>query len=90
MIADEAHRSQYDMTRVILIHGARQTGKTILASAICNRLSGAFITFDDPALLEAACCDPAGFLEQPEPLVINEIQCCRRSAGGCSQNGSRP
>ena len=40
--------------RVILIHGARQTGKTTLARQVCDRLGGTFATLDDPALLEAA------------------------------------
>lgn len=62
------------MARVTLIHGARQTGKTTLARAIRDRLGGTFATLDDPALLEAARRDPVGFLEQPKPLVIDEIQ----------------
>ena len=60
--------------RVILIHGARQTGKTTLARQVCNRLGGTFATLDDPALLEAARGDPVGFVEQPGPLVVDEIQ----------------
>ncbi len=60
--------------RVILIHGARQTGKTTLARQVCDRLGGTFATLDDPALLEAARGDPVGFVEQPGPLVVDEIQ----------------
>ena len=60
--------------RVILIHGARQTGKTTLARHVCDRLRGTFVTLDDPALLEAARRDPVGFVEQPGPLVVDEIQ----------------
>ena len=60
--------------RVILIHGARQTGKTTLARQVCDRLGGTFATLDDPALLAAARGDPVGFVEQPGPLVVDEIQ----------------
>lgn len=60
--------------RVTLIHGPRQAGKTTLARQTCNRWDGTFVTLDDPALLEAARRDPVGFVTQPEPLVIDEIQ----------------
>ena len=60
--------------RVTLIHGARQTGKTTLARQVCDRVGGTFATLDDPALLAAARSDPVGFVEQPRPLVIDEIQ----------------
>ncbi len=60
--------------RVTLIHGARQAGKTTLARHIGDRLGGTFVTFDDPVMLDAAHRDPAGFVGQPEPLIIDEIQ----------------
>ena len=63
-----------DWARVVLIHGARQVGKTTLARQISKRLGGTFVTLDDPALLEAARRDPVGFVTQPTPLVIDEIQ----------------
>ena len=57
-----------------LIHGPRQAGKTTLARLTCNRLGGTFTTLDDPVLLTAARNDPVGFVAQPGPLVIDEIQ----------------
>lgn len=39
-----------------------------------QRLGGTFVTLDDPAMLEAARRDPVGFVTQPAPLVIDEIQ----------------
>ena len=63
-----------ETARVTLIHGARQTGKTTLASQISDRLGGAFATLDDPATLDAARRDPASFVGQRKPLVIDEIQ----------------
>ena len=37
-------------------------------------MGGTFATLDDPALLAAARGDPVGFVEQPGPLVVDEIQ----------------
>ncbi len=63
-----------EWARVVLIHGARQVGKTTLALMTSERLGGTFVTLDDPALLAAARRDPVGFVLQPQPLVIDEIQ----------------
>ena len=63
-----------ETARVTLIHGARQTGKTTLARQVGDRLGGLFATLDDPATLDAARRDPASFVTQPKPLVIDEIQ----------------
>jgi uncharacterized protein len=64
-------------TPVILINGARQTGK----STLCNQLiqSGAFsgeiVTMDDATTLAAAQADPLGFLQSlQEHVIIDEIQ----------------
>jgi hypothetical protein len=63
-----------EWARVTLIHGPRQAGKTTLAHQISHRLDGTFATLDDPSMLEAARSDPVGFVTQPTPLVIDEIQ----------------
>ena len=63
-----------ETARVALIHGPRQAGKTTLARQISEAAGGAFATLDDPALLAAARRDPTGFLDQPKPLVIDEVQ----------------
>ena len=63
-----------EWARVVLIHGARQAGKTTLAHQISDRSGGTFATLDDPALLDAARRDPVGFVTRPTPLVIDEIQ----------------
>ena len=64
-------------TPVILINGARQTGK----STFCRQLiedgvfRGPLITLDDPTALQAAQTDPAGFLlDLGEQVIIDEIQ----------------
>ncbi|MBO9619015.1 MAG: ATP-binding protein [Niabella sp.] len=64
-------------TPVILINGARQTGK----STFCRQLmeegifSGQMITLDDATILGAAKTDPTGFLIDLGPrVIIDEIQ----------------
>lgn len=66
-----------DDTPVILINGARQTGKSTLCKQLVEQgvFTGQVITFDDAATLAAAQADPLGFLEsQPKHLIIDEIQ----------------
>lgn len=63
-------------TRVVLISGARQTGKSTLAISVARSEHPAdFITLDDDALRAAAQADPKGFLaRRAGPVVIDEIQ----------------
>ena len=63
-------------TPVVLLNGARQTGKTTLVQWICeNQRPARYVTLDDVNILAAAQADPAGFLAGfNEPLVIDEIQ----------------
>ena len=61
-------------SRVVLVHGPRQSGKTTVAREVLRRRSGRFETLDDPASLEAALRDPAGFLEGEGLLVLDEFQ----------------
>lgn len=63
-------------TPVVMINGARQTGKSTLAKSLIshNRL-GRYITLDDATALAAAQHDPAGFISGlGESTVIDEIQ----------------
>jgi len=60
-------------TRVVLICGPRQAGKTTLA----KNLAGArrpYVTLDDEAVYQAARSDPAGFIGQFGFVAIDEIQ----------------
>ena len=63
-------------TPVVLLVGARQTGKsTLVQSPAFQKAKRRFITFDDANNLAAAKADPAGFLNAyPEPLTLDEIQ----------------
>jgi hypothetical protein len=48
---------------VVLLHGARQTGKTTLVRAIAERNgTGRYVTLDDATMHSAAQENPAGFI----------------------------
>lgn len=64
-------------TPVILVNGARQTGKSTLCEKIVEEgaFQGKFVTMDDPATLLAAQKDPLGFLEDlGKHVIIDEVQ----------------
>ncbi|MBK6294709.1 MAG: ATP-binding protein [Rhodoferax sp.] len=60
-------------TRVVLIVGPRQAGKTTLARQYATP-ERPYITLDDPATLAAARSDPAGFVRGLKQAVIDEVQ----------------
>ena len=63
-------------TRIVVIQGARQVGKTTLVREIVEEVGGRLVTFDDEQIRSAAQADPVGFLHQnPDGLLaIDEIQ----------------
>lgn len=62
-------------TPVVLIHGARQSGKTTLARVVGDRRGYTYITFDDDVQLAAALSDPVGFIgDLPERCILDEVQ----------------
>jgi predicted AAA+ superfamily ATPase len=62
-------------TPVVLLNGARQTGKTTLARAIAKRTGAEYFTMDDAATLAAAANDPTGFIRNlAGPVVLDEVQ----------------
>ena len=63
-------------TPVVLVNGARQSGKTTLVQEmVADRPGSVYRTLDDAATLAAAVPDPVGFVRQPcELLVIDEVQ----------------
>ena len=62
-------------TPVVLLNGARQTGKTTLAQAIAEKTRAQYFTLDDAATFALAAGDPAGFIRNLSgPVVIDEIQ----------------
>ncbi|MCA9757564.1 MAG: ATP-binding protein [Candidatus Eisenbacteria bacterium] len=62
-------------TPVILLHGARQTGKTTLVRALADETHRRYLTLDDAILLGLASENPAGFIDGLRgPVVLDEIQ----------------
>lgn len=63
-------------TPVVLLHGARRTGKSTLAQWLAgDRYPARYMTFDDLGTLAAASRDPVGFLGGLEgPTVLDEVQ----------------
>jgi predicted AAA+ superfamily ATPase len=62
-------------TRVVVLNGARQTGKSTLAALIADHVADARqLYLDDPATLSAAEEDPVTFVRHDGLLLIDEIQ----------------
>lgn len=63
-------------TPVLVVVGARQTGKsTLVKSLIGPKFKAEYVTFDDVTVRAAAQADPAGFLAgYTGPLVLDEVQ----------------
>ncbi len=60
-------------TRVVLISGPRQAGKTTLARQFSDA-DRPYLTLDDAGTLSAARADPTGFIRGIDKAVIDEIQ----------------
>lgn len=60
---------------VVLLIGARQTGKTTLVKEFGAQNGYQYITFDDIRFTSAATHDPIGFIEQlKKPIILDEVQ----------------
>lgn len=60
---------------VVLLTGARQTGKTTLIQQLQRSQGYTYITFDDLRYLSAVQNDPMGFIEQiQKPVILDEVQ----------------
>ncbi len=61
---------------VVLLHGARQTGKSTLVQWLASEGHPArYLTLDDAGVLAAVREDPSGFLAAVEgPIVLDEVQ----------------
>jgi predicted AAA+ superfamily ATPase len=58
---------------VVVLTGARQTGKSTLARSFTND-QHLYVTLETSAVLGRATSDPEGFVAQAESLVIDEVQ----------------
>lgn len=63
-------------TPVVLLHGARQSGKSTLAKWVAAKARPSrYLTLDDASVLSAARSDPEGFLGGLDgPIVLDEVQ----------------
>lgn len=62
-------------TPVVLLNGARQTGKSTLVQSLASPGVCRYLTLDDQAVLAAAKYDPAGFVAGLEgQVIIDEVQ----------------
>jgi uncharacterized protein len=63
-------------TRVVVVQGARQVGKSTLVAEVADRLGGQLVTLDDGVARAAAEADPSEFLAQsPDGLLaVDEVQ----------------
>ena len=61
-------------TRVVLVVGARQCGKSTLVRVVAQHRTAEWRNLDATVTRQAAAADPSGFVAFPELMVIDEIQ----------------
>jgi predicted AAA+ superfamily ATPase len=61
-------------TRVVLVNGARQSGKSTLVREAAREHGAAWFSLDRAATLDAALKDPTTFVRAANPMVIDEVQ----------------
>lgn len=61
--------------RVLVVNGARQSGKTTVLRQFRDAHGGTLVSLDDPGMLAAARADPVGFVDNDgDRLLIDEVQ----------------
>jgi predicted AAA+ superfamily ATPase len=73
--ASEIIREALGDTRIVLLNGARQSGKSTLTRLAAGQTPGTVVRLlDDPATLRSATEDPVEFVDHDGLMVIDEIQ----------------
>lgn len=79
-ITPRLHAALQD-TPVVVLNGARQSGKSTLAQSLLGPAASAsgsvrrYLTLDDAVVLNAASSDPSGFIQGlPSPVTLDEVQ----------------
>jgi uncharacterized protein len=72
--AEAAVGAALEDTRVVLVNGARQSGKSTLVRLIARGRDAEWRDLDTALTRNAALEDPDGFVDQPGPMVIDEVQ----------------
>ena len=68
-------RRRASFSRVLVVNGPRQSGKSVLLRLLHDELGGSLTSFDDVPYLRVARNDPAGFLrESARPAFVDEVQ----------------
>lgn len=61
-------------TRVVLVNGARQSGKSTLVRSLGGARNAEWRTLDRSVTRRAAITDPTGFVADADAMVIDEVQ----------------
>jgi len=72
--AAAAVKEALEDTRVVLVNGARQSGKSTLVRLVATDRGAEWRDLDIVMTRQAALADPDGFVDQPGPMVIDEVQ----------------
>lgn len=72
--AEAVVRRALGVTPVVVVTGARQTGKSTLVRSLPELAQLPYLTLDDLDLLDQARRDPTSLLERAERLVLDEVQ----------------
>ena len=60
---------------VVLLRGARQTGKSTLVKMIAKEKNYSYVSFDDVRVYTAAKNDPISFIaDLSKPIILDEVQ----------------
>jgi uncharacterized protein len=72
---DGTLRTALTDTPVVMLVGARQTGKSTLAKSLVENRGASYSSFDEPRFLSAARGDPVQFVEDlDDTAVLDEVQ----------------
>jgi predicted AAA+ superfamily ATPase len=72
--AEESVLESLADTRVVLVNGARQAGKSTLVRRVGKRHDAAWFSLDDADTRMAAAQDPASFVRLAARMIVDEIQ----------------
>lgn len=72
--AADALAAVLEVFPVVVVTGARQTGKSTLVRTMPQLADRPYLTLDDPGLRDQARHDPVSLLERAPSLIIDEVQ----------------
>jgi uncharacterized protein len=73
--ATDIAKRRLSFSRILIVNGARQSGKTVLLTELHRQLGGSWNSLDDAKTLLAARRDSGGFVQENDrPLFVDEVQ----------------